>query len=322
MFTRSTLFSALLTVATLSQAAVPGEVIALYEAHSSRFAVMSPDGSNFAYVPCGGDPTRNGAPRYFLTHRSGGNILRQDAFGNLYNTELTAADEECVQSIVLTNEGNKTLGAGKWSPDGYMIAAEAAEYDLATQTLVRAGIYLADVLYTGDRPTGVTNLRLIIEDGGGFDWSPDSGRIVYPAAGTDGDDLFVYTLATGTTVNITNTPGRSEHWPAWSPAGRIAYSRVSETSRSGDRLDLFSIPDTGGAELRITSKANATSPRNDMACYSPDGQYLSFRSGTYPSERAPLGDMAIYRIKADGTGKASKIVGDKKQTWSLNRWRR
>lgn len=59
-----------------------------------------------------------------------------------------------------------------------------------------------------------------------------------------------------------------------------------------------------------------------MACYSPDGQYLSFRSGNYPSVRAPSEDMAIYLINADGTGKAIKIIGDKRQTWSLNRWRR
>lgn len=143
MFTKSMLSLALLTVATMSQAAVPGEFIALYEASSSRFAVMSPDGSNLAYVPCGGDPTRSGVPRYFLTHQIGGNVLRRDAFGNLYNSELVAADEECVQSIVLTNEGNKALGWGKWSPDGYMIAVGADEYDLATQKLVRHGLLLA-----------------------------------------------------------------------------------------------------------------------------------------------------------------------------------
>jgi Tol biopolymer transport system component len=123
-------------------------------------------------------------------------------------------------------------------------------------------------------------------------------------------------------VNITNTPGTSEQGPTWSSRGRIAYHRVAEPSRSGDRIDIFSIPETGGAELRITSKSTTGSTVNQQACYSPDGQYLSFSSGGYPTLNEPGGGKVLYKIKADGTGKAIRILGAKGQSWHFNRWRR
>jgi Tol biopolymer transport system component len=97
---------------------------------------------------------------------------------------------------------------------------------------------------------------------------------------------------------------------------------VSEVSRSGDRIDIFSIPEGGGAELRITSKSTTGATVNVQACYSPDGQYLSFSSGGYPTVNEPGGGRALYKIKADGTGKAIKILGAKGQSWHFNRWRR
>ena len=109
-------------------------------------------------------------------------------------------------------------------------------------------------------------------------------------------------LATGTSVKITNTPDRAEDQPAWSPTGdRIAYTRVSEVSRSGNRTDIYSIPATGGAEVRITSKSTTGSPRNGGPCHSPGGQFVSYWSGNQWSVISPFGDDAIYRIKAAGT---------------------
>jgi Tol biopolymer transport system component len=205
-----------------------------------------------------------------------------------------------------------------------MIAASAEEYDPAINSVIDGGIYLADVVYTDSHPTGVTNFRLVVETNGNtaLDWSPDSGKIVYGGAGIDGDDLFVYTLATFTSENITNSAGRGESRPTWSARRRIAYDRVTEVSRSGNRSDIFSIPEGGGAELRITSKTTTSSPVNVQACYSPNGDYLSFSSGTYLSVNAPAGDRVLYKIKADGTGKPIKILGAKGQSWGFNRWRR
>jgi hypothetical protein len=81
MNTRWTLFAALLTVATMTQAAVPGEIIAVTNHQEGRvaWAVVSPDGSNLTYLPCLGDPTHGGVPRFFLRTGPYGNVLHVDS---------------------------------------------------------------------------------------------------------------------------------------------------------------------------------------------------------------------------------------------------
>lgn len=335
MTTRTLLFAALLSVTGMSQAAVPGEVIVAWNDTIARTAVMSPDGSNLAYPSCLGagfhDLTHMASPRYFVGSAWGSNVVYLDSLGNPnYNSELVAADEDCEQVVVLSNQGNMTMGQAKWSPDGTMIAFRGHEYAIdepppvLVSMQIRNELYLADVVYTGNRPTGVTNLRMVVEGGtpSEHDWAPDSGRLVYTAPSGSRDDLYVYTLATGQSVNITNTPDQNEVTPSWGSSGRIAYARLSARTRSGDRYDIFSIPETGGAEAQVTSKSSATSPRNLQATYSPDGRYVAFSSCSSSNTiKGAVGDCALYRIRADGSGKAVKIVGGKNQDWTHARWR-
>lgn len=323
MFIRPTLFAALFTVASTALAAVPGEVIAALEHNALRYAVMSPDGSSLSYLSCPmvlADLTHRSTPRYFAVWARGDNVLYADDRGQRYfNSEIAVWDEDCTQYGVLTAAGNMMMDLPRWSPDGTMIAVLAAEYEFGNSTPIRRGIYLADVVYTGDRPTGVSNLRFLIESSGGFDWSPDSGRLVHNHNG----DLYVYTLATGGSVNVTNTPGRGEGLPAWSSTGRIAYPRLTASSRGGDRSDIYSIPEWGGPEVQVTSKSSVSSMRNLQPAYSPDGQYLIFSScSSLYLMKGAVGDCSLYRIRADGSGKAAKLVGGKGQDWHLASWRR
>ena len=323
MFMRPALFAALFTVASTAQAAVPGEVIAVLEANAARYAVMSPDGSGLSYLSCPmvlADLTHMSTPRYFAAWARGSNVLYEDDRGQRYfNSEIVVWDEDCTQYGVLTAAGNMMMDLPRWSPDGTMIAVLASEYAPGEPTPIRRGIYLADVVYTGNRPTGVSNLRFLIEGNGGFDWAPDSGRLVH----SHNDDLYVYTLATGGSVNITNTPGRAEGLPAWSSTGRIAYSRLTSSSRSGDRSDIYSVADWGGPEVQVTSKSSVGSMRNLQPAYSPDGQHLVFSScSSLYLMKGAVGDCALYRIRADGSGKAVKVVGGKGQDWHLANWRR
>ena len=335
MNTRTMLFTALLSVTGMSQAAVPGEVIAALNARIYRTAVMSPDGSNQAYPSCLGsdiqDLTHMASPRYFIGSKLGSNVVYIGEFGNPhYNSELVAADEDCEQVVVLSNLGNMTMGNAKWSPDGTMVAFRGHEYAIDEPPPVLlpgqigSELYLADVVYTGNRPTGVTNLRMVFEGGTAepHDWAPDSGRLVYAADSGRYTDLYVYTLATGQSVNITNTPDQREEIPSWGSSGRIVYAR-SVSTRSGVRRDIFSIPEAGGAEAQITSKSTAASPWNNGATYSPDGRYVAFSScSSNNTINGALGDCALYRIRADGSGKAIKIVGGKNEAWTHARWRR
>lgn len=323
MFIQPTLFAALFTIASTALAAVPGEVIAALEAGTYRYAVMSPDGSSLSYLACpqrGANLTHMSIPRYFAVAALGDNVLYVDDRGQGYvNSEIAVWDEECTQYGVLSDTGNLMMDTPQWSPDGTMIAVLAAEYEFGNRTPLRRGIFLADVVYTGNRPTGISDLRFLIEGDGGFDWSPDSGRLVQAHNG----DLYVHTLATGVSVNITNTPGRGEALPAWSSTGRIAYPRLTASSRSGDRIDIYSIPEWGGPEVQVTSKSSVTSMRNIQAAYSPDGQYLVFSSCSSTNLlKGALGDCALYRIRADGSGKAVKLVGEKGQDWHIANWRR
>lgn len=55
-------------------------------------------------------------------------------------------------------------------------------------------------------------------------WSPDGKYVVYMKDYDDGhrvtkSDIFVYSLNSGSEVNITNTPGTIELYPSWSPKG-------------------------------------------------------------------------------------------------------
>lgn len=321
MDTRTILFTALVAAAAIARAGIPGEVIAAYEGGANRWAVMSPDGSNFAYLDCGGDLTHGGSPRYFLYQMQGSNVLPRWYYNDYrLNTELVATDEDCQQTVILSNQGNMRFSLGGWSPDGRMIAVHAEEFDLSSEALLGAGIYLADVTYTAGRPTAVTNVRMAVPTANerGFAWSTDSLRIAYVDVGTNGTDLFMYDVGTGVSTNITNSPGISEDMPSYSSTDRVAYMRLSARSRAGDRYDIFSIPATGGSEVRITSKSTTGAPYNSAPSYSPDGQYISFTSGGYPLGTS---SRALYRIKADGSAKAVKIAGSKDMDFGYQRWR-
>lgn len=303
-----------------AQAGVAGEVIVAYQRYAGRFAVFTPDGASHGMTNCGGDPTYGGSPRHYANVLLGPNVLPSWYFGSggpYYNTELGASDEDCAGTTTLTREGDKLFGAGRWSPDGSMIAAFAAEFDLDTGELTRRGIFVAEVVYAGGRPAGTTNLRLVVPTTAdrNFAWSPDSRRIVYVEAGVNGSDLFVHSLDDGTSVNVTNTPGVAEDQPAWSVHGRIAYTRQSSEPRGSYRFDIYSIPESGGREFQVTSKGTTGAPVNMQPCYSPDGQQISFSSGPYQMDRS------LYRIRADGSAKAVKITGGKNQDWRISFWR-
>ena len=304
-------------------AAVPGEVIAAHNLATGRYAVMSAtNGSNFVEVACGGDLTHGGSPRYFLTSVAG-TILLPDGY---FNSELAAADEDCVQQLIISNTGTMRFSnLPQWSPDGSKIAVYADRFDSAHEIPVERGIFVADVVRPvgSGQPTGIANLQLAIPAQGEvlISWSGDSQRIAYVASGPNGSngqqaDIFIYDLAADVSVNVTNTPDVNEDHPEYSPADeRIAFIRLI-TVRGTYRYDIFTIPAVGGTALQVTTKGTTGAAQNLFPSYSPDGQYLAFASG------ASLFAFDIYRIKADGSGKAVNLTGKRTGSFRYNRWRR
>ena len=158
---------------------------------------------------------------------------------------------------------------------------------------------------------------------GPVSWSGDGRRIAYTGPAPDGQggtqgDVWIYDLDTGTSVNVTNTPDSSEIHPAFSPLGnRIAFARPMGIQGSY-LYDIFTIPAAGGKETRVTTKKTTGAPANRFPCYSPDGQYLSFASG----DLLKFGtDSRIYRIRADGSGKAVSLYGRRGPVIYSHRWR-
>jgi hypothetical protein len=316
-----TLPAALFLLTTGATAAVPGEVIAAHDLATGRYAVMSAmDGSNFAEVACGGDLTHGGSPRYFLSSVAGTLIVMPDGF---HNSELAAADEDCVQHLMISDSRTMRYSTTPhWSPDGSKIAVYAESFD--SVVMVDRGIFIADVLRNAgsSRPTGIANLRLAVPSQGEvlISWSGDSQRIAYVGSAPNSAngqqaDIFIYDLAANVSVNVTNTPDVSEDHPAYSPASeRIAFIRLI-TVRGTSRYDIFTMSASGGTALQVTSKATTGAAQNLFPCFSPDGQYLSFSSG------ASLFAFDIFRIKADGSGKAVNLTGKRTGSFRYNGWR-
>jgi hypothetical protein len=319
-----TLPAILFLVTTTATSAVPGEVIAAHNLATGRYAVMSAtNGSNFVEVACGGDLTYDGgSPRYFLSSVAS-TILMPDGF---FNSELIASDEDCAQTVVLSNYGTMRFSTTPhWSPDGSKIAVYADHFDLASGTMPERGIFVADVTRTSGsgRPTGIANLHLAIPSQGEvlMSWSGDSQHVAYVGSAPNGSngqqaDIFIYDLGANVAVNITNTPDMNEDQPAYSPASeRIAFTRLI-TVRGTYRYDIFTMPASGGAALQVTTKGTTGAAQNLFPCFSPDGQYLSFSSGS------ALNAFDIYRLKADGSGKAVNLTGKRNGSFRYNMWRR
>jgi len=100
--------------------------------------------------------------------------------------------------------------------------------------------------------------------------APDNTRIIYLKNNNKGlDDLFIYTFADSSEINLTNTPTR-DGWPSWTPDGKhIIFSAVEDKV-----YKLFSYQLDDKSLIRLT---NPSLPNNDCrANVSSDGKMVVF----------------------------------------------
>lgn len=119
--------------------------------------------------------------------------------------------------------------------------------------------------------------RTIADDVHFWGWSDTDDRLVYarepeePLA--DGEDLWVTDAFGDEHHRVTDTPGRAEQVPSWSPDGsRIAFLADG---------DLYTIAPDGTDEVRLTEGAEATYAGWDAESYpewSPDSSKIAFAS--------------------------------------------
>jgi len=316
-----------LFAAGAAHAAIVGEVIAVYDGSIARRAVMSAsNGGSFQYLTCGGDLSYGGSPRYFV-----GTVATTDYLpdGYLANV-LVASDEDCAETITISSPPNMRFSdMPRWSHDGSRVAVYAESWNLIEgQFVANNGIYVADVTRDGTgRPVGITGLHQVIAAPGQIliSWSGDDQRIAYVAAAPNGSgglqgDIWVLDLASGISINATNSTEFNEDHPAFSPVDdRLAFIRMVAV-RGTYRYDIFTQPASGGAVSQVTSKGTTGAPQNLFPCFSPDGQSLSFVSGS--GSTAPFQEFDVFRIKADGSGKATNLTGKRAGNFRIPAWRR
>lgn len=120
------------------------------------------------------------------------------------------------------------------------------------------------------KPTG---LNSSVEDAEPV-FSPDGTKLAFMSRRvfTYGD-IYIYTLATGTVTNVTNTSTAHEGSPAWSPDGtQIVFKRLFPSAYTR----LFRIVVATGVETQLTTG----NVQDQEPSWSPDGTKIAFMRGT------------------------------------------
>lgn len=277
---------------------VEGEVIYAVDTFVPGGAVeVRPDGTGLAPA-VRGDRTHGGVPRLAVVATAAG----------LQVTNESGA------VIATTDDPVDRRDYAWWSPE------DASVLVLEVRAGV-SGLYVAHVDWDAGAPV-IGPEVLVYEtqpgDSFGLAWMADSARVMFsrsvPAPG-DQSDLFVLSLATGQVQNVTNTPTASEVTPAASADGRyVAFARSA--GRKG-RSDLFVRSLLTGVERQVTTKTNAPLLQIAEPAWSPDGKTIAFRA----SPQSASG-FDIYRLAADGSGKARSITSAGSGSYRVPAWRR
>ncbi|MBC7871383.1 MAG: hypothetical protein H7Y09_11145 [Chitinophagaceae bacterium] len=122
-----------------------------------------------------------------------------------------------------------------------------------------------------------------------FTWSPDSRFLAFSQGYASGNDIFLYSLESETTLNLMND-GRNRHYLAWSPDSQKIATISQQCITSEDcslNLDVINV-----AQSVRESSVNlvVTLPEIGFGYdpkWSPDGRYVSF------VKKAPLLDSSI-----------------------------
>ena len=136
-------------------------------------------------------------------------------------------------------------------------------------------------------------------------WSPDSRFIVYTCrklnstaeCQSTNSDLYLFELATGKTLNITEGMPGYDIDPAFSPDGRyLAWTSLEQAGNEADRPRLMLLDTRTNQRSELTEGwiYEANSPQ-----WAPDGKSLFFLSSTdftYQLYQATLADRKIRRI--------------------------
>lgn len=192
---------------------------------------------------------------------------------------LQTGSDRQTESVLMNADGtNQTevkdfndLDYGFWSPDGTKV--------IFAKPNDKTAFYLANA-------DGKHEITLPFF-GGNFDWSPDSKKIAYQKkVGENDAELFVFSLETRNSENITNNPSFDAD-PSFSPDGRqIVFASL----RDGN-AEIY-VQNSDGSDVRRLTNHPAW---DSHPFFSPDGTHIVF-----PSNRDNE-SSDLYLMRADGS---------------------
>jgi Tol biopolymer transport system component len=290
-------------------AAVAGEVILASDATVGEKVLVLPGGGIAETVGCADDLSNGPGARYYV---------RAEPNGAAEQYQIVVYDESCGSPVTLFSDVSFDIEVLRWSPDGNRLGFSAKLYDRATGGELKRGIFVGDVVRVAGLPVTLSNVRFTVpmSFAGIFQWAPDGRRVVFDAETAGQYDILVDDLDPATAaVNLTNS-SESERAPAVSPDGsRIAFTKTT-VLRGMTRIDVFTMPASGGAQVQLTTKSNTKTSQNLQPSWSPDGRSIAF-SGM------PNGQIVrhVYRIPSDGSGKALNLTPDTDHLLFAPQWR-
>ena len=129
--------------------------------------------------------------------------------------------------------------------------------------------------------------------------SPDGTLLAISDQSQGSGKSLIYVLPVTGGMPQLVTPNGPSYWHGWSPDGKS----LAFCGERGGEFDIYTIPASGGPELRLTSAPGL----DDGPEYSPDGRFIYFNS-------IRSGHMQIWRMRAEGAGQ-EPVTTD-----ALNNW--
>ncbi|MFN0277281.1 MAG: winged helix-turn-helix domain-containing protein [Pyrinomonadaceae bacterium] len=179
----------------------------------------------------------------------------------------------------------KNLQTGRWSPDGKKVIF-SKENDGRI-------FYLADA-------NGSNEIVLPFIPGN-MDWSPDGTQFVYQSdkVETGENQIYLYTLATGENVKLTNTKAFGNADPSFSPDGK----QIAFVTFHHGNAEIYTMNTDGSNVRRVTNH-----PAFDhYPVFTPDGTAIAFQSNR-ENERS---EIYLQNLETDSPPvKISNLEGE------------
>jgi hypothetical protein len=292
----------------------------------NRPTQMNPDGSGAMRIQyIGDDLTHNGVAgaRYFIAGES--DCSTQFPWDSPPPEQVCYVDFVAVHEsgdpgskVLLTSDRSLLRGAARWSADGTRVVYEGRRYD-SQGVVVEAGAFIGEVDWAADgTPARIRDEHLVALDAAAPSLSGDGLRLAFgtsagqflvdvprgsigapPAPAVPVRVLLASSNSRTRNLNFSPVPGDTRAW---------YEQRSGSGSPYAGTIRLVDVPPAydGSYVLptaELTTKSSAGNLYSIRADWSPDGQWIAFRTTTSGDWTTP---SALYRIPSGG-GKAVRL---------------